>query len=149
MHSSYSLTRDTSSVTIVRMDTSRIDGDFQLAVVDALKARDALHDAGFGDIAPRHGALVEAMAKVMSFVPHIQSAVDVWWADEEGDETDPTFEDGYETATTDAYIDFLNMRHSTDRFIAYAHHYDEFSNSLSDMSSFCVNYDSDRGTIVL
>lgn len=132
------------------MDTSRIDGDFQLAVVDALKARDALHDAGFDDIAPRHGALTEAMAKVMSFVPHIQSAVDVWWGDEESEYADyPTFENGYETAAVDAYVEFLNMRHSTGRFIAYAHHYNEFSNSLSDMSSFCANYDSDRGAIAL
>ena len=136
-----------SGAIIVRMDTPRIDGDFQLAVMDALKARDALHDAGFDDIAPRHGALAEAMVKVMSFVPHIQSAVDVWWADEE--KAYPAFEDGYETAAMDAYTEFLNMRHSTDRFIAYARHCDEFSNSLSDMSSFCANYDSDRGTVVL
>lgn len=131
------------------MDTSRIDGDFQLAVLEAREARDALYNSGFDDLAPRHGALVEAMAKVMAFIPHIQSAVDVWWADEEGNGPYPTFPNGYETAATDAYIEFLNMRHSTNRFITYAHHYNEFSNSLSDMSSFCANYDSDRGTIVL
>ncbi len=131
------------------MDTSRIDGDFQLAVIDALKARDAIYSAGFEDIGLLHGALAEAVAKVVAFIPHIQSAVDVWWADEEGNEAYPEFEDGYETAATEAYIEFLNMRSTTDRFITYAHHYNEFSNSLYDMSSFCANYDSDRGTIDL
>lgn len=149
MDEPYHLTGWASTGSIWYMETSRIDGDFQRAVLEAREARDALHDTGFDDKAPRHGALVEAMTKMMAFIPHIQSAVDAWYADEEGETQYPMFPDGYETAAADAYIEFLNMRHSTDRFIMYAHYYNEFSNALSDMSSYCADYDSDRGTIVL
>jgi hypothetical protein len=134
------------------MATSLIDGDFQTAVANLDKARSALYDAGFENIGPLHAALVAAMSDVMNFIPNIVTAVDIWYEDEEGAAEYPGFEEtgiAYEAAAAASYIEFLNLRNSLDRVMSYAHYYNEFSNSLSDLTTFCEGYDSDRGTIVL
>lgn len=130
----------------MHMESSLISGDFQQAVVDVTKASSAIYDATFETIAERHGDLAESMARMMSFSPRVQKAVDEWyWADDDSDY--PTPEAAHEEALMNAYIEFLSMRHADDRVMGYAHHYNEFANSLSDLISFCADYDSDIGGI--
>lgn len=134
------------TATIVRMDSSPISGDFQQAVVEVTKASSAVYDATFETIAECHGVLAGSMVRMMSFSPRIQKAVDEWyWADDDSDYPEP--ENAHEEALMNAYIEFLSMRDADDRVMGYAHHYNEFSNSLGDLISFCADYDSDIGGI--
>lgn len=129
------------------MDTSPITGDFQLAVINVIAARDAFATAGFDEVASLHGALTEAMARMMSFAPDIQSRVDDYWEDEDRDY--PVVDDGYGVgaALICVYAEFLNMRDSTGSFVTYANCYTCFSDAVSDLSTFCAGFDSDTGNI--
>lgn len=120
-----------------------ITGEFEDAVERLNEATGQLYNADFENIAEHHGAIVEAMAALAPHLQGLPEAIEAWYIEEEGDY--PVLDEPYGDALSDVIDNFNGMRNNTSRVIGYAHSYNEFSNALGQLVSFCRRWDWERG----
>lgn len=120
-----------------------ITGEFEDAVERLYKVASELYSATFETLPAHHGAIVEAVALLTPYLGGLYERIQEWYVDEEGDF--PELAEPYGAALSNALNEFDGLRNNIDRPIAYAHSYNEFSNEMGNLVSFCKRWNWEHG----